>query len=361
MKSKKNICIVCEFSPPPGGMANQAELLASNLEKDGFTVERCKTNILFQGFLKYIEKNILIKIFIKFPILLWRIIVGVSKCEVVHVFTIPSLSFYIITTPAVIIGKFLKRRIIINYHAGFFKKFFDDNKFKFIVRFVLNSADYITTPLKYLDVEFSSVGFKITPVSNMMDSTRFHYKIRKNCKPKFLFTRHLRDVYGPDIVINAFYLIFKEYPDATLTIAGDGYMKESLKEMTKKLGLSENVTFMGYVEGDELVQYYDDADIFINGSRRDNMPISILEAFSSGLPVVSTNPMGIPHLVEQGVTGLLSDVDDIEGLFKNAIKILTEPELAYQLSLNGKAYIDTLNWMNIRGDILSIYGFDIGK
>jgi len=58
------------------------------------------------------------------------------------------------------------------------------------------------------------------------------------------------------------------------------------------------------VDRDEIGKYYDRADIFINASRLDNMPVSILEAFASGTPVVSTAPEGMRYLVEHGRTGL---------------------------------------------------------
>lgn len=345
---------MCEFPPPPGGMAQQAEMLVELLRRDGISVQKCKINFELPIFLKPVEKKLAIKLFIKFPLLLWRLFASSLGCSVIHIFSIPGMWFFDITAPSVFIAKLLRKKSIINYHAGFFKDFYD--KHKKIVSFILNLADCITTPLKFLEPEFAQAGFRITSVPNIADLKRFRFKKRKKLKPNFLSTRHLRWVYGVDCVIRAFSLIVKDYPEAHLTIAGDGDMAKSLKKLTYELGISGRVSFVGYVEGNELVKLYEEADIFLNGSRRDNMPISILEAFATGLPVVSTNPMGIPHLVENEVSGLLVDIDDFENLAKGAFRILSDPEMSDILVRNGKAVVDSLTWENIRPRLLDVYG-----
>lgn len=76
------------------------------------------------------------------------------------------------------------------------------------------------------------------------------------------------------------------------------------------------------------------ADIFINASRSDNMPVSILEAFASGLPVATSSDGGILDMVTHGITRLLSEVGDCENLAKNVIRLLRDPALAQALAEN---------------------------
>jgi len=66
------------------------------------------------------------------------------------------------------------------------------------------------------------------------------------------------------------------------------------------------------------------SDIFINASRNDNAPVSILEAFASGLPVITTAAGGVPEIVEQEVTGLPSEVGDWQGLAENLVRLLRQ-------------------------------------
>jgi glycosyltransferase involved in cell wall biosynthesis len=77
---------------------------------------------------------------------------------------------------------------------------------------------------------------------------------------------------------------------------------------------------------------YDRADIYLNSPNIDNMPNSVIEAFSAGLPVVTTSAGGIPYIVTHGKTGLMSAPGDHEALAANALHVLSEPGLAHRLS-----------------------------
>jgi glycosyltransferase involved in cell wall biosynthesis len=216
-------------------------------------------------------------------------------------------------------------------------------------------ADHVTTPLAYLDNEFSSIGIKIKQVPNVIDLQEFSFKERTSFKPRFISSRHLRNVYGNDTVIRAFAIIVKQYPQAELIMAGDGNERDELEDLTCQLQIEDHVTFTGYIDTDLLLDYYEQSDVFLNGSRRDNMPISILEAFSVGLPVVSTNPMGIPFLVSDGSTGLLCEVDDFEQLAKNAIRIIEEPEYGKTLACNARKFVHSLTWPNVYPLLSEVY------
>jgi len=105
----------------------------------------------------------------------------------------------------------------------------------------------------------------------------------------------------------------------------------------------------------EIGRYYDQADIFINASRVDNMPVSILEAFASGTPVISTAPEGMRYLVENARTGLLSEVGDPVALAANVIRVLRDPELAHRLSTNARGELHLYQWNTVREQWLRVY------
>ena len=99
----------------------------------------------------------------------------------------------------------------------------------------------------------------------------------------------------------------------------------------------------------------DQADIFINASRLDNMPVSVLEAFASGTPVVTTAPEGMRYLVEHERTGMLSEPGDAEALARNVIRLLQEPELACQLASNAHEQLSRYCWGAVREQWLDVY------
>jgi glycosyltransferase involved in cell wall biosynthesis len=106
---------------------------------------------------------------------------------------------------------------------------------------------------------------------------------------------------------------------------------------------------------DEMQAAYDDCDIFIDGSYVDCSPVSILEAFSSGLPVVTSSAGGIPDLVQDGETGLLSSPGDWSALAANSLRILRQPELARLLVGQARHKVQANSWENVRHQWLTIY------
>jgi glycosyltransferase involved in cell wall biosynthesis len=117
----------------------------------------------------------------------------------------------------------------------------------------------------------------------------------------------------------------------------------------------KNVNFTGVASREEIGGYYENADIFINASRVDNMPVSIIEAFGSGTPVVTTAPESIPYFVENERTGLLSAVGDDKALASNVMRLLRDPALAARLAQNAFQESKKYTWDAVRGQWLDVY------
>jgi glycosyltransferase involved in cell wall biosynthesis len=79
-------------------------------------------------------------------------------------------------------------------------------------------------------------------------------------------------------------------------------------------------------------EFYDAADVYLNSPNIDNMPNSVIEAYASGLPVVTTNAGGIPYIVRHGDTGFMSECNDHEALAAHVLALLRDPELAAGVS-----------------------------
>jgi glycosyltransferase involved in cell wall biosynthesis len=85
------------------------------------------------------------------------------------------------------------------------------------------------------------------------------------------------------------------------------------------------------------------------------MPVSILEAFAAGTPVVSTAPEGIRYLLEHERTGLLSEPGDWRALAENVMRLLRDPELAGRIASNAYEQTKLYRWTEVRGQWLQIY------
>jgi len=191
-------------------------------------------------------------------------------------------------------------------------------------------------------------------VPNIVDVSQFKYRERAPLRPHLVCTRGFHPYYSIDVVIKAFAQIKKEYADSQLYLVGGGPLEDEMRRLVADLNLT-GVNFWGVASLTEIGRYYDRADIFINASRLDNMPVSVLEAFASGTPVISTAPEGMRYLVEDGRTGLLSQVGDPSALAANVLRALRDPELAHHLSANAMEELPRYQWGCVREQWLRVY------
>ena len=132
---------------------------------------------------------------------------------------------------------------------------------------------------------------------------------------------------GLDDALHAFAQFSKTHPQARLTIAGEGPLRESTEALSKELGVGDRVRFAGFLKGAELSALYHQAHVFIHPSRmtsdqnQEGVPNSMLEAMATGLPVIATLHGGIPEAVRDGVTGFLSAERDRDGLHQSMMTL----------------------------------------
>ena len=103
-----------------------------------------------------------------------------------------------------------------------------------------------------------------------------------------------------------------------------GPREHALEQLAAGLGMTDAVTFIGRLDNEAIAAVYDSADIMINPSLADNMPISVLEALASGVPVVSTNVGGIPYLVEHEKTAMLVPARNPEAMANAILSLLND-------------------------------------
>jgi glycosyltransferase involved in cell wall biosynthesis len=116
---------------------------------------------------------------------------------------------------------------------------------------------------------------------------------------------------------------------ATLTIVGGGDLMKQLQQLTVELGLSDRVTFAGYLSDHDLRQTLTDATVFAMPSIAELQSIASLEAMASGLPIVVADAMALPHLVTEGVNGHLFRPGDSRDLAAKLTRVLTLPDDEY--------------------------------
>jgi glycosyltransferase involved in cell wall biosynthesis len=270
----------------------------------------------------------------------------------VHIFSASYWSFLLAPVPAMLAARRVGAKVVLNYHSGEA----EDHLARWGWRVTpwLRLADEIVVSSHYLHTVFAQHGFETTVIPGVVDLSAFGFRDRTG-GPRCLSVRNLAPYYRIDTILRAFARIHARHPDATLTIAGVGPLDRQLRQLATDLGVAGEVRFVGRVEPEDVPALYEQADLLLNTSVVDNQPGSILEAFSAGLPVITTPTGGIAELVRNGDTGLLVPPEDPETTAAVAIWLMEHPTEAAAMAQRARRFVAGFTWAATRDSWLSIY------
>jgi glycosyltransferase involved in cell wall biosynthesis len=335
-----------------GGHSVQADLLIRSWQHDpAVEASFIPVDPVFPRLLGWLERIPFLRTLIREPIYLASLWKALKHADVAHIFSASYWSFLVAPAPAWLLARIRGAKALINYHSGEAR---DHLRRSRIAVPVLRRADRLVVPSDYLVDVFHEFGLEARAVPNIVDLERFSFRAREPLRPHLICTRGFHPYYSVDVVVRAFAEVKRIYPGAKLCLVGGGPTEAEIRDLVRELKL-EGVYFAGVVSRQEIGRRYDEADIFINGSWLDNMPISILEAFASGTPVVTTGPEGIRYLVEHERTGLLSEPGDWHALAANVIRVLRNGELASHLASNAREESRRYHWEAVREQWLEVY------
>jgi len=126
-----------------------------------------------------------------------------------------------------------------------------------------------------------------------------------------------------------------------LLVIGGGPEEQSLKAMVMRLGLSQNVTFVGRVAPSQIPEYLAALDALVLGSSSEGRSNAVLEAMAAGVPVIASDIAGVREVIQDGATGLLFAVGDDEELVTHMERLVDDPTLRVRLSEAGRDFIIT--------------------
>jgi glycosyltransferase involved in cell wall biosynthesis len=336
-----------------GGQSVQAARLTSRLrEEPVFEIGFLPINPGLPGVLRKLQAIKYVRTVTTSLLYLATLLSRVPNYDIIHIFSASYFSFLLAPTPAILIGKLYKKKIVLNYHSGEAEDHLTRWRRSAIP--TIRLADEIAVPSEYLVRVLARFGLRARAIYNTIETEAFQFRERRPVRPVFLSNRNLESHYGVDCVLRAFAIIQKRIPDARLTVAGDGSQRRALEQLTSVLGL-KNIEFKGQVDHARVLALYDAADIYLNGSLIDNQPLSLLEAFACGLPVVTTNPGGIPDIVSHERTGLMVQCGDYEGLAREALRLLNDAALAERITSQARQECAKYSWDAVRERWLELY------
>jgi len=336
-----------------GGQAVQAARLMENLANEE-TVEIgfLPINPRLPGPLRKLQSIKYVRTLVTSLAYYLSLFVQVPKYDVLHIFSASYLSFLLSPTPAILVGKLFGRKLLLNYHSGEAEDHL--KRWRRTAIPTIKLVDKVIVPSDYLVVVFAQFGLPAEPIFNIIETEKFHFRVRDPLRPAFLSNRNFEIHYGVDIVLRAFALIQRAIPEASLTVAGDGPERTRLRQLATELGLQQT-EFLGRVDHSKAVELYDRADIFLNGSTIDNQPLSLLESMSCGLPIVTTNAGGIPYMVHNEQTAMIVKMNDHDALAADALRLLREHDLSNHLINNGLSECRKYSWQAVKDQWLRTY------
>jgi len=198
-------------------------------------------------------------------------------------------------------------------------------------------VDHFTCPSRILTEWFGN-SLDLRNVSYVPNFTKIiaDKPDTKSSSNDLLFVGRLSVEKGVDILLDALKLVSDMSIDYMMKIVGDGALRKELEEKVGKLGLSDNVVFLGRIPNDELKFYYADSCCVVMPSIwMENNPIVAFEAMVSSSMIIASNIGGFPDLVEDSVTGLLFNPGDSKDLSEKIMQVINDPEKTAEMGRAG--------------------------
>ena len=350
---KLGVLIVAPSLDILGGQSRQAVRLREGLEREpelevGFLPHNPRLPCVLRSLqrIKYVRTIVTTLYYV--ALLLWR----VRKYDIIHIFCASYYSYSLSAIPALAISRLYGKKSILNYRSGEAEDHLETWRTAVPT---IRWAGEVVVPSGYLVDVFARYGLRARAIHNIVELDRFTYRERRPLRPVFLTSRLLEPLYNVPCVLRAFAIIQEAYPEARLTIAADGFLRQDLETLARDLKL-RNAEFIGFVKFEDMPALYDAADIYLSATSIDNMPSSLTESMACGLNVVTTDGGGaIPYIMTNEVTGLIVNRDDHKALAAAAIRLLEDNDFALKLVRNAHESTRKFTWPHIRDQWLDLY------
>lgn len=238
-----------------------------------------------------------------------------------------------------------------------------DASYEPVITFAINESDAVTAvseSLKKDTLDNFQVDREVQVIPNFIDIERYHglfeQKLRDSYAPNgekiLVHTSNFRPVKRIEDILHAFAKLKEQLP-VKLLLIGDGPERSRVQQLCKELNTCDSVQLLGKLKRPEKIMAI--SDLYIQASEHESFGLSALEAMACGVPVVSTDPGGIPEVVEHGVSGLLGPVGGVEQLAKNAYDILHDPAVHERYKANASARSKHFDIHTILPEYIKLY------
>lgn len=264
---------------------------------------------------------------------------------------------------AVLLGKALKKPVVLSARGSDINQFTRFKSIKPMVRYALNHADHVISVCDALKQEMVALainGDKISVIPNGVDSKQFYPVDKNKARKKLSLPQNKKIILsvgsliprkGFHVILNAFHKLLQEDNNIYLYIIGEGPFRSSLERQIKALNLTQHVILVGEQPNSELRIWYSAADVFCLASFREGWANVIMESLACGTPVVATKVWGAPEILTSFTVGILVNTTP-ESLYtglKTALESIWDKK-------HIRAHVESRDWFKVADEVKSVFG-----
>lgn len=267
-----------------------------------------------------------------------------EKLDLLHVhYAIPHASAAY-TAKKILEAEGIDLPVVTTLHGTDISLLGKDPSFEPVITFAINKSDAVTavsSSLKNDTYKLFGVNKDISVVPNFVCMDSFNFEANTDLREahapngeKILsHISNFRAVKRVDDIVRVFAQVRKVIP-SKLVLVGDGPERNRIEMLCRELQTCEDVIFLGKLKNPTEVLAI--SDLFLLPSESESFGLAALEAMAAGIPVISTNTGGIPEVNRNGVSGMMSDVGDVDDMAKNAIYVLSDEKRLKKFAKNAK-------------------------
>ncbi|WP_126516899.1 glycosyltransferase family 4 protein [Sphingobium amiense] len=276
---------------------------------------------------------------------LWMALFAIAlirdRVDIVHINVAPRGSTWRKMAYAALARR-LGKRVLLHLHGSAYDEYFQSlgKKRQDMVRRFFGSADKVVTLserwTRFMIDDLRVAPGRVVEIANGVPAAPDLHSPVAGGVTRIAFFGAVGHRKGTDILLEALAALAARGVAFEAVIGGDGDV-EPMRDLARKLSLGDRVRFLGWVDEQAVDRELRQSDIFVLPSRAENQPVSILEAMARALPVVATRVGAIPRQVEDGVTGLLVEAGDADGLTGALARLAQDAELRGSMGQAGLA------------------------
>ncbi|MEM9254986.1 MAG: glycosyltransferase family 4 protein [Pseudomonadota bacterium] len=243
------------------------------------------------------------------------------------------------------LGKLFGCKVILHLHGSEFREFYAQasRAVKKCVEATFDLSDRVVVLSESWKqvVEDISTNRRVVVINNFVKPVNVEKRDHDADTVTILFMGKLGNRKGTYDLLDAIRDSGESLSGYELLLCGDGEL-DKVKRKIREYRLQECVRVAGWIGPDKKDKYYASADVFVLPSHNEGLPMSILEAMSAQLAIITTPVGGIPEVIDSGRNGLLVDAGDVESLADALVRVCTDSELRSRLAKSAKGDFDLL-------------------